>query len=87
MSDDSADLISVSRFNLGRLHPDFPIDLHTDRFRRKLQACLVRLESAINQLPGALAQFETMREDDELSRARTARSDLEKFVHDVQELN
>jgi hypothetical protein len=46
MEEDSADLTVVSGSNLGRLHPDFPMDPSTDRFERKLLSNMDRLGKA-----------------------------------------
>jgi hypothetical protein len=40
MEEGFADLIVVSGSNLGRLHPDFPMEPSTDRFERKLRSNL-----------------------------------------------
>jgi hypothetical protein len=86
MDDGSADLVAVSQSNLGRLHPDFPMDPNEDRFKQKLRACLLRLEGATDQLVGALIQFETTGNEVDLRKARDIKSSVQEFRHDVLNL-
>jgi hypothetical protein len=89
MDNGSANLIeleSVQGANLGRLHTDYPVDRTTERFKRRLQGSLFRLEGATDELSVALAKFDGKREENELRKARLARTNVEGFLKSVKEL-
>jgi hypothetical protein len=83
MEEGSADLIVVSGFNLGRLHPDFPMDPRTDRFERKLRFNMDRLGRATDQIDGVVKQYKLTCSKLDLGRARDAITGVRGFVDDV----
>jgi hypothetical protein len=83
MEEGSADLIVVSGSNLGRLHPDFPMDPSTDRFERKLLSNMDRLGRATDQIDGVVKQYELTHSELDLGRARDAIAGVQGFMDDV----
>jgi hypothetical protein len=83
MEEGSADLIVVSGSNLGRLHPDFPMDPSTDRFERKLWSNMDRLGRATDQIDGVVKRYESTCSELDLGRARDAIAGVRGFMDDV----
>jgi hypothetical protein len=47
--------------NVGRLHPDFPMDPNTDRFERRLRASLERVKKPLDELDGVVGYGQDLR--------------------------
>jgi hypothetical protein len=56
MEEGLADQTVVNGTNLGRLHPDFPMDPSTDRFERKLRSNMDRVKKATDGLDGVVGR-------------------------------
>jgi hypothetical protein len=54
MEEGLADRTVVNGANLGRLHPDFPMDPSTDHFERKLRSIMDRVKKATDRMDGVV---------------------------------
>jgi hypothetical protein len=63
MEEGLADRTVVNGANLGRLHPDFPMDPNTDRFERKLRFNTDRVKKATDRMNGVVGLYELTRSE------------------------
>jgi hypothetical protein len=76
----------VSGANLGRLHPDFPMDPSTDRFERKLRSNMDRVKKATDRMDGVLRQYELTHSEVDLGGeggARDAMVEVRELMEEV----
>jgi FAD/FMN-containing dehydrogenase len=59
--EEMADRAVMNGSNLGRLHPDFPMDLNTDHFERRLWASMERVKKATDELDGVVGYGHDLR--------------------------
>jgi hypothetical protein len=77
---------SVKGTDLGRLHPHFPADKTTVRYRRKVSGAIRRLEDATNTLPLAVAKFIENQKEKDLIAAKAARAAVRDFANILTEM-
>jgi hypothetical protein len=83
MDPDSEDLININLSNVGRLHPDFPMDTTAGRFKRNLQKQIKHLKEAPDRLRKALTRFEFSRSEGDWQIARNARTEVQEIRLDM----
>jgi hypothetical protein len=59
--EEMADRAVVNGSNVGRLHPDFPMDPNTERFERRLQSSMERVKKATNEMDGVVGYGQNLR--------------------------
>jgi hypothetical protein len=69
----------VNGANLGRLHPDFPMDPSTDRFERKLPSNMDRVKKATDRLDGVVGQY-----GQDFGGARDAMAEVRELMEEVR---
>jgi hypothetical protein len=83
MEEELADRTVVNGANLGRLHPDFPMDPNTDRFERKLRSIMDRVKKATDRMDGVVGQYELMCSEVDLGEARDAMAEVRELMEEV----
>jgi hypothetical protein len=69
----------VNAANLGRLHPDFPMDPSIDRFERKLRSNMDRVKKATDRLDGVVGRYGY-----DFGGARDAMAELRELMEEVR---
>jgi hypothetical protein len=77
MDSDSEDLIILNPSNVGRLHPDFPMDTMAGCFKQNIQKQIKRLREATDQLMGAWSRFEVSHKEGDWQIARNAKTEVQ----------
>jgi hypothetical protein len=75
-----ADRAVVNGSNMGRLHPDFPMDPSTDRFERKLRSNMDRVKKATEELDGVVGRY-----GQDLGGARDAMAEVRELMEEVRD--
>jgi hypothetical protein len=75
-----ADRAVVNGSNVGRLHPDFPMDPSTDRFEHKLRSNMDRVKKATEELDEVVGRYG----QDLGGRSRDAMSEVRELMEEVR---
>lgn len=79
MDSDSEDLIILNPSNVGRLHPDFPMDTTAGRFKRNIQKQVKHLREATDQLVGAWSRFEASHKKGDWQIAKKPKTEVQEI--------
>jgi hypothetical protein len=77
--EEMADRAVVNGSNVGRLHPDFPMDPNTNCFERRLRSSMDRVKKATDELDGVVGYGQ------DLGGARDAMAGVRELMEEVRD--